>query len=194
MAKVMNWVTRLAVAAALCSSSLAMAADAPKGRGVARYSVKASGIAGEGASANVQASLGTVRGVITDFGRYGEFMKPFQSSKIVGRSGDKTNVYFTVPILKGLNKIWAVLQVGPPTTTGPEEIISGKMLKGNVRRLNAVWRLRQIDEKNTRLTLELYVDSGLPLPASFVQSEVSSAVARALRGARAEAERRATKG
>ena len=97
MAKVMNWVTRLAVAAALCSSSLAMAADAPKGRGVARYSVKASGIAGEGASANVQASLGTVRGVITDFGRYGEFMKPFQSSKIVGRSGDKTSAMRRAP-------------------------------------------------------------------------------------------------
>jgi ribosome-associated toxin RatA of RatAB toxin-antitoxin module len=190
MAKVANWVRCFGVVATLGSATLSASADTPQGRTVERYNVKASGISGAGASANVQASRDTVRAVITDFGRYDEFMKPFQSSKIVGRSGDKTHVYFTVPILKGLNKIWAVLQVSPPTTAGPDEVVSGKMLKGNVRRLSAVWRLRSLDDKNTRLTLELYVDSGLPLPDSFVQSELNSAVASALKGARAEAERR----
>jgi ribosome-associated toxin RatA of RatAB toxin-antitoxin module len=160
-------------------------------RKVERYDVKNSGYSAGAARATVFASDQVVRSVVTDFGRYEDFISRFKSAKIVGKSGNKTDVYLQVPILKGTVKIWAVVRFDPPKASGSDHVIVGHMVKGNVKRLDAVWRIRQLDDKRTDLRLELTIVPDLPVPESLVMGEVRYAAAKAVSGTRDEAERRA---
>ena len=110
---------------------------------------------------------------------------------MVGKSGDKTDVYLQVPILKGAAKIWAIVRFDPPQRVGNEDIVRGKLIKGNVKRLDAIWRIRQVDDKNSELDLELFIVPDMPAPRSLVLSEERGAAAKAVSDTRKEAERRA---
>jgi len=184
--------TRLGLAAALFLASATASADAPVKRKVERFDVKTAGVGAGGARTIVEAPPMVVRSVVTDFGRYEEFITRFKSAKIVGRSGDKTDVYLQVPIMKGAVKIWAVVRFDPPKANGGDEIITGKMVKGNVKRLDATWRIKRLDDARTELTLELLIVPELPVPEGLRMSELRFAAFKAVSGTRDEAERRAS--
>ncbi|MEZ4223910.1 MAG: SRPBCC family protein [Polyangiaceae bacterium] len=131
--------------------------------------------------------------VVKDFRHYEDFIKKFDKSKVVGRDGDKTDVYLQVPILKGAAKIWAVIRFGPPKRVGDEQIVEGSMVKGNVRRMDAKWRIKKIDDKNTQLNLELLIVPRLPVPGSVVTGEVAYAADVAVIGSRDRAEAKVKK-
>jgi hypothetical protein len=66
------------------------------------------------------------------------------------------------------------------------------MVKGNVKRLDATWRLKKIDDTTTNVVLELLIvpDMAIPVPDSLVVPEVRFAAAKAVEGSRDEAEKR----
>nr|PZN27900.1 MAG: hypothetical protein DIU78_03985 [Pseudomonadota bacterium] len=161
-------------------------------RRVERFDVKTEKRTFGAARAIVLAPETVVRSVVTDYDKYPSFITRFRAAKIVGRVGDKTDVYLQVPIMKGTVKIWAVVRFDPPKTVGNQQVITGKMLKGNVKHLDAVWRIRKLDTERTELTLELAIVPGFPMPDSVVMPELRQAAARAVTGTRDEAERRAT--
>lgn len=164
-------------------------------RRVERYDVKASNGHRAGAARTVvEAPPGVVRSVVTDYGKYDDFITRFKSAKIVGRSGDKTDVYLQVPIMKGAVKIWAVVRFDPPKRVGNDVVIHSKMLKGNVKRLDANWRIKTLDDRRSELALELTIVPDIPVPDSLVMPEVRYAAAKAVSGTRDEAERRASGG
>ena len=113
-----------------------------------------------------------------------------EQARIVGRSGDKTDVYLEVPILNGASKVWAVVRFSPPEIQGNQEVIRGRLVKGNVKRLDAVWRIEKVDDKTSVLSLELLIVPELPAPKSLLSSELKKAAGRAVNGARNEAEER----
>ncbi len=170
-------------------TATAAAADSSK---VQRYEVVASGLSAGAAKTLVNAPDAVVRGVLTDFGRYDSFISRFRASKIVGKVGDKTDVYLQVPIMKGSVKIWAVVRFDPPKTQAGDEVITGKMVQGNVKRLDATWRIRKVADDRTELRLELLIVPKVPLPDAMVLPELKNAAAKAVDGSRNEAERRAT--
>lgn len=174
-------------ALALATSS----ASGAENREIRRYDVKVknSEWSAGAARARVAASKDVVRSVVTDYSHYAAIITRFKSARVVGRVGDKTDVYLQVPILKGAANIWAIVRFEPPTKEGGDEVVRGRMVKGNVKRLDAVWRIRQV-EQGAELDLELLIVPDLPAPRSIVLGEVRSAAARALWGARQEAERR----
>src|SRR5262245_51678226 len=107
------------LAAALLSSSLANAnAPGPDPRKIQRYDVPTTvaKVPGGGARASVIAPAGVVKSVVTDFKNYANIITRFEKARIVGRSGDKTDVYLQVPIMKGAAKIWAVVRFEPPVS------------------------------------------------------------------------------
>lgn len=183
--------TRFGLAAALLLASTVGWADTPN-RKVERFEVRSSGYKAGAARAVVHAPQRVVRSVVTDFGRYEDFITRFKSAKVVGRSGDKTDVYLQVPIMKGALKIWAVVRFDPPSAQGGDEVISGKMIKGNVKRLDALWRIKRLDETRTELTLELLIVPELPIPEGLRLKELRFAASKAVSGTRDEAERRAS--
>jgi hypothetical protein len=63
------------------------------------------------------------------------------------------------------------------------------MVKGNVKRLDATWRIKKIDDTNTQLHLELMIVPKLPVPGSMVTGEVAYAADEAVMGSRNRAEK-----
>lgn len=181
-------------------SSVASAAAPPHGperekwREVVRSNVKqAPGTMDAGAATvNVDAPQELVRAVVLDYKNYSKFMSRFEKSQVVGHSGDKTDVYLQVPILKGMAKVWALVRFEPVKQVNGEEVVVGHMLKGNVKRLDAKWRLKKLDDSSTQVALELLIipDLPLPVPDGAIVSEVRFAAAKAVEGSRDEAEKR----
>jgi ribosome-associated toxin RatA of RatAB toxin-antitoxin module len=193
-----GWLSRakLAVGAAACGLLLVSVpsfAGESSNRKVTRYEVKMekTDVRVGAARASVKAPTSTVRSVVTDFSKYSKIISKFEQARVVGKSGDKTDVYLQVPILKGAAKVWAIIRFEPPQRVGNEEIVRGKLIKGNVKRLDAIWRIRQVDDKNSELDLELFIVPDMPAPRSLVLSEERGAAAKAVTDTRKEAERRA---
>ncbi len=181
----------------LLSSVSAAAAPAPgpeldKWRKVERFEVKTpwSDTHAGAARVNVDAPEDLVRSVVLDYKNYASFMSRFEKSRIVGRSGDKTDVYLQVPILKGAAKVWAIVRFEPVKQVGETEVVEGHMIKGNVKRLDAVWRLKKLDDTTTQVVLELLILPDMPVPDSLVVPEVRFAAAKAVEGSRDESEKR----
>ena len=140
------------------------------------YSVKTpySSTKAGAARVHVAAPLRVAKRVATDYGRYSQMISKFEQAKIVGKHGKQLDVYLRVPILNGAAKIWAVMRFDPPRKVSPDEyVISGKMLKGNVRQFNLTCRLKEIDSRNTQLNLEMLIVPKLPLPGWAVTTEVA---------------------
>lgn len=185
------------LACTLLSSISAAAAPAPgpelqKWREVSRFNVKTpyADMNAGAARVNVDAPVELVRSVVLDYKNYANFMSRFEKSQIVGRSGDKTDVYLQVPILKGAAKVWAVVRFEPIKQVDGGEVLVGHMIKGNVKRLDATWRLKKLDDATTQVALELLIVPDMPVPDSLVVPEVRYAAAKAVEGSRDEAEKR----
>jgi len=145
-----------------------------------------------GARTVVPASPELVKSVVVDYANYAGYIKPFEKSRVVGKSGSKTDVYLEVPILKGAAKIWAVVRFDPPKKVGETEIITGRMIKGNVKQLHANWKLRRTVDNRTELQLEFLIVPNLPVPDSLLSSEARYAAFKAVSGLKGEALKRAT--
>lgn len=151
-----------------------------------------------GARTVVSASPETVKSVVLDFAHYAYYFDPDKgtnpsrkwASRIVGKSGDKTDLYLEVPILKGAAKIWAIIRFEPPKKVGDTEVVTGKMIKGNVDQLSAKWKLKPAADNRTELQLEFLVVPKLPVPDSLLSSEARSAAAKAVNGMRIESIKR----
>jgi ribosome-associated toxin RatA of RatAB toxin-antitoxin module len=181
---------RVFVASALVviSPSVALA----KKRPVQRYTVKVPGspIDGGGARGGVQAPDAIVSEVVTDFAAYARFIEKVRNSRVVARNQNSTDMYFEIPILHGLTKVWAVLRFAPARSEGSSRVIKGRMIKGNAKRLDITWRLQKLGDRSTQLTAELLLDMKFPAPDSMVLDTVRRAAHRAMTGAASEAERR----
>jgi ribosome-associated toxin RatA of RatAB toxin-antitoxin module len=142
----------------------------------------------------VHAPIEVVRHVVTDFDGYSSYIKRFEKAKVIGRHGDKTDVYLQVPIMKGAAKVWAVVRFDPPQPTGngDDVVVVGKLLKGNVKRLDAKYKISKIDDQNTKLDLELLIvpDFIVPIPNRLVAGEAAYAASRAVLGIRNASEQR----
>jgi len=185
------------LACTLLTSVSVAAAPAPgpelqKWREVSRFNVKTpyAEMNAGAARVNVDAPVDLVRSVVLDYKNYASFMSRFEKSQIVGRSGDKTDVYLQVPILKGAAKVWAVVRFEPIKQVDGGEVLMGHMVKGNVKRLDATWRLKKLDDSSTQVVLELLIVPDMPVPDSLVVPEVRFAAAKAVEGSRDEAEKR----
>jgi len=163
-----------------------------KWRHVERFEVKTpySDMNAGAAWVNVDAPVDIVRSVVLDYKNYPSFISRFEKARVVGKSGDKTDVYLQVPILKGAAKVWAIVRFEPVTQVNGADVIVGHMIKGNVKRLDATWRLRKIDDASTRVALELLIVPDMPVPGSLVVPEVRFAAAKAVEGSRDESEKR----
>lgn len=192
----MNTVRALSVVALLALASGNALASSPTE--IVRFDTKLpqSNRPAGGARGIVFASPELVRSVVLDFGNYARYFDPDKgksksgwASKVVGKSGDKTDLYLEVPILGGASKIWAIVRFDAPKKVGEDtEIVTGQMIKGNVEKLSAKWKMRRRAEDNsTELQLEFLVVPKLPVPDSFLAKEASSAAAKAVKGMKREA-------
>ncbi|MGK4005719.1 SRPBCC family protein [Sorangium sp. So ce1036] len=187
----------LAVLALSLSPRPARAADAESEKLAAlgkalRYTLKTTGPASAidtgGAAILVKAPLPAVRKIVTAYGSYKSFLRPFDQSRVLAKRKGRSEVYLQVPILHGAARIWTVADMSPPTRDGADEVISGRFKRGNVADFRARWRLRAVDEHHTILKLELLVDPKLPFPPSAVTAQLVRAAEKAVTAVRDRAQ------
>lgn len=184
----------LLASAVLALSGLLGSPAVSADQGAQRYQVKTSfsDIKAGGARTDVRAPLDVVSRAVVDFGNYAEHINKFEKARVVGRHGDSTDVYLQVPILKGTAKVWAVVRFEAAKQTGDgQQVIVGRLIKGNVKRLDAKWHLSKIDDANTRMDLELLIvpDLMIPVPGSLVTGELAYAAEKAVVGMRRHSEK-----
>jgi ribosome-associated toxin RatA of RatAB toxin-antitoxin module len=175
----------------VCAGLTAARSDAaPVTRNVERFTVKVPNSNLEAGAARALAHVPSerLRSVVTDYARYSSIITRSKTARVVGRSGGRTDVYLEVPILSGLSTIWAVVRFEAPETKGNQHIIRGRLVRGNVKRLDATWRIEKVDEQKSVLSLELLMVPALPAPTSVVSAELRKAAGKAVNAARNEAE------
>lgn len=158
-----------------------------------KYRVARRGVDQEAGAARVyvEAPAEVTRSVVTDYRHYADMIPKFEQARIVGRKGDKTDVYLRVPILKGAAKIWAVLRFDPPRQLdNGDYVVIAKMLKGNVKRFEAVYRILQVDSRSSQLHLEMLIEPSFPAPNFVVADQVAGACDNAVKRLRNRAEQR----
>ncbi|EYF08365.1 SRPBCC family protein [Chondromyces apiculatus] len=141
-----------------------------------------------GAAILVDAPIEDVRKVVTNYGAYQKFLKPFDQSRVLSKRKGVSEVYLQVPVLHGAANIWAITEIAAPVKRGNEEVIVGKLKKGNVDDFRAVWRLRSAGPDKTVLKLELLVDPALPFGASLVTKALVHSAAKGVGGVKKRAE------
>ena len=174
---------------ALITESYAFGASNPQAK-AQRYSVKTqySRIEAGAARISVAANAEQVTSIVRDFGNYARLSDRFDKSRVIGHSGQNVDVYLQVPILKGMAKIWAVVRFEPTRNDNGEQQVIGHMIKGNVERLDAVWRIRSVSPQQSTVQLEMLLVPKLPVPGSLVTGEVAYAADKAVTGVRDRAE------
>lgn len=161
---------------------------APVTRNVERFTVKKNGREAGAARALAYAPSDALTSVVTDYARYSKFITQFRNARVVGRAATHTDVYLEVPILGGFSTIWAIVRFDAPVADGAQRVVRGRLLRGNVKRLDATWRIQAIEDQRSVLTLELLIVPDLPAPSSVVSAELRKAAGKAVNAARNEAE------
>lgn len=142
------------------------------------------------ATVTVNASLEKVRESVLSFGHYAEFMPHYRNAKLLGRtpSGSR-DVYMEIEALHGALKMWARIEVAKPETIEGFETYKTKFVEGNVKDFQAVWRMRKVDDQKTELSLEVYLQPTINLPADLQNEENLSGSAKGVKAMRIRAER-----
>jgi ribosome-associated toxin RatA of RatAB toxin-antitoxin module len=137
----------------------------------------------------IDAPFAVVRRLITDFAHYQDVLPGFQKSRVLGQSAAGTDVYLQVPILHGAATLWAVTRFTAPVREGNGERIDGKRNgPANLDDLRATWHIYPVDDDHTVLKLELLLVPRLPLPDSFITSQLAESADDAVRACRDRAE------
>lgn len=131
----------------------------------------------------IDGSLETVRARVTDYGKYREFApRKFKQARIVAKQGETTDVYFRIPILKGLGSLSYVLRFGPAQRPQPDiEVIEGKFVSGtSVKDVDLKFTLRQIENNRTILSADILAVPSFPAPQDAIDEELRDAAMNAV--------------
>lgn len=140
----------------------------------------------------VNAPLASVRAAVLGFGHYAEFMPHYKNAKLLGRtpSGGR-DVYMEIEALHGAVTMWAEVEVPKPAIgDGGAETYATRFIKGNVKDFQAIWRMKPIDDAHTELSLEVFLQPSITLPADLQNEENVDGSAKGVLAMRARAEKR----
>ena len=136
----------------------------------------------------IAAPYATVKTRLTDYPHYQELAgRKFKKVSVVDKQAGATDLYFQLPIMKGLVTIWYVTRfVAPRPAPGGGDVIEGKFVKGNIKDMQIVFTLRPgPDEKSTVLVCDLNLAINIPAPQDALDEELRDACGDAVNAVRA---------
>jgi hypothetical protein len=138
------------------------------------------------AEALIPAPYDTVRGRLVDYAHFKELAGPrFSTVRVVGKEERATDVYFILPIMKGLLRLWYVTRFAPPRIGQGGEVFEGSFVKGNIKDMHIVFALRRgADAGTALLTCDLLLSLKIPAPQDNVDEELRDACGDALEAVR----------
>lgn len=132
----------------------------------------------------IDGSIEAVRARVTDYGKYREFApRKFKQARIVAKQGETTDVYFRIPILKGLGSLSYVLRFGAAQRPQPDiEVIEGKFVSGTrVKDVDLKFTLRQVENnRRTILSADILAVPSFPAPQDAIDEELRDAAMNAV--------------
>jgi hypothetical protein len=134
----------------------------------------------------ISAGVDAVRAKLLDFNRYKDLAGPkFKSVKVVDKQGDNTDVYFQLPIMKGMITIWYVTRFPQSRTTGTGDVLEGTFVKGNIKGMHIAFTLRPgTDNTNSVVVCDLVLQPNVPAPQSALDEELRDACGDAINSLR----------
>lgn len=135
----------------------------------------------------IAAPYDVVKTRLLDFPRYKELAGPkFKKVSVVDKSASGTDLYFQLPIMKGLVTIWYVTRFGTARPgVGGAEVIEGKFVKGNIKDMQIAFTIRPTPDQKTILVCDLNLAINLPAPQSALDEELRDACGDAVNAVRA---------
>ena len=135
----------------------------------------------------VAAPYEVVKARLLDFAHYKDLAGPkFKKVSVVDKSATGTDLYFQLPIMKGLITIWYVTRFSSARPgQGSAEVIEGNFVKGNIKDMQIVFTLRQGPNEKTILTCDLNLAINVPAPQNLLDEELRDACGDALNAVRA---------
>ncbi|MCL2779539.1 MAG: hypothetical protein FWD73_16225 [Polyangiaceae bacterium] len=140
------------------------------------------------AEALVAAPYDAVLARLSDFAHYKDLAGPkFKQVRVVDKQAGTTDVYFQLPIMKGVVTIWYITRFAPPRAAeGGGDVIEGTFVKGNIKGMHIAFGTRHgPDDKSTIVVCDLLLTLGIPAPQSNVDEELRDACGDALNAVRA---------
>lgn len=140
------------------------------------------------AEALVAAPFDVVRARFADFAHYKDLAGPkFKQVSVVDKQAGLTDVYFKLPIMKGLVTIWYVARFSPPRTAeGVGDVVEGTFVKGNINGMNVAFTMRSAGDKGTIVGCDLLLSLAIPAPQSNVDEELRDACGDVVKAVRAK--------
>jgi len=127
-----------------------------------------------------------VRAKLADFNHYKDLAGPkFKTVRVVDKQGAHTDVYFLLPIIKGLIMISYTARFAAPRAAGSAEVLAGTFVKGNIKDMHMVFTTCPgEDDKSTVMVCDLLLLPTVPAPASAVDEELRDACGDAINAVR----------
>ncbi len=135
----------------------------------------------------IAAPYDAVRQKLVDFAHYKDLAGPkFKKVSVVGKEATGTDVYFQLPIMKGLITIWYVTRFpAPKPAAGGGEVVEGTFVKGNIKGMHIALKIRPADEPDkTVLVCDLLLAPNVPAPQGAVDEELRDACGDAVKAVR----------
>jgi hypothetical protein len=135
----------------------------------------------------IAAPYDVVRARLLDFAHYQELAGPkFKKVRVVDKTPAGTDLYFQLPIMKGLVTLWYVTRFASARAgMGGAEIVEGTFVKGNIKDMQIVFTLRPAPEQKTILTCDLNLAITIPAPQELLDEELRDACGDAVKAVRA---------
>ena len=134
----------------------------------------------------IAAPVDTVRAKLLDFGHYKDLAGPkFKSVKVVDKQGQSTDVYFQLPIMRGVVTLWYITRFPPLRATGLGDVVEGTFVKGNIKNMHIAFTVRPgPDEKSSVMVCDLVLRPNVPAPQSALDEELRDACGDAINSVR----------
>ena len=135
----------------------------------------------------IAAPYEAVKARLLDFPRYKELAGPkFKKVSVVDKSASGTDLYFQLPIMKGLVTIWYVTRFSTARPgMGGAEVVEGRFVKGNIKDMQIVFSIRPTADQKTILVCDLNLAISLPAPQAALDEELRDACGDAVNAIRA---------
>ena len=135
----------------------------------------------------IAAPYDTVKARLLDFPHYRELAGPkFKKVNVVDKSDKGTDLYFQLPIMKGIVTIWYITRFPGAKPAAGGDVIEGSFVKGNIKDMNIVFTLRGgADAKSTVLVCDLNLALSIPAPQDALDEELRDACGDAVNQVRA---------
>ena len=136
----------------------------------------------------IQAPAAVVKAKLEDFARYNELAGPkFKTVRVVDKHGAETDVYFQLPIMKGLITIQYITRfpLAKPAAGGGGDVVEGTFVKGNIKDMHIAFTVRPgPDDKSAVMVCDLVLLPNVPAPQSAIDEELRDACGDAVRAVR----------